>query len=291
MNDINQILFDKFKKSLKHYVEELRDRDDYEVKISESRCYICGEKAKIPQFRIPKQKEWKSVYRKEKVECKACADYNAAFKVIEKNRLVAHDSLINYLEKEYWLIPYDLKNSGFKNFKVTSSNVFMVKKEAMDYVKRFVEVDSTERGNLLIMGNPGTGKTHLATAIARTIKEKGFLVGQLTTGSLLSKIKSTYHNEAIRTEENILDDLERFDLLILDDLGSEAGNKDTFGWSKKMLLEIVNRRIGKATIYTSNFNEEHLPTAIGERAFSRLNYHTKFLELVTDDYRKNFQVK
>ncbi|WP_430143291.1 ATP-binding protein [Peribacillus frigoritolerans] len=44
------------------------------------------------------------------------------------------------------------------------------------------------------MGNPGTGKTHLATAIARTLKKQGYLVGHLTTGLLLSKRRKYIDN-------------------------------------------------------------------------------------------------
>jgi DNA replication protein DnaC len=141
------------------------------------------------------------------------------------------------------------------------------------------------------MGNPGTGKTHLATAIARTLKKQGYLVGHMTKGMLLSKIKATYQKGSSTTEESILNDLKKIELLILDDLGSEARNRDEFDWSKNKLFEIVNLRIGKPTIYTTNFSEQHLPTAIGERVFSRLYNNTKFITLVTDDYRKKFLIK
>lgn len=161
----------------------------------------------------------------------------------------------------------------------------------MDFVKTFIEMDSVKRYNLLLMGNTGAGKTHLAIAIARTLKEKGFLVGVLTTGTLLSIIKATFQKGASQTEKGIFNDLRKFDLLVLDDIGSEARGKDEFDWSKSKLYEIVNHRVGKPTIYTSNFNEQHLPTAIGERVFSRLYNNTKFIELVTDDYRKKFQIR
>ncbi|WP_265154661.1 P-loop NTPase family protein [Bacillus altitudinis] len=121
------------------------------------------------------------------------------------------------------------------------------------------------------------------------LKEEGFLVGVLTTGTLLSKIKSTYQKGASKTEEDVFKDISKFDLLILDDLGSEARSNDEFDWSKNKLFEIVNHRIGKPTIYTSNFNELHLPTAIGERVFSRLQYNNKFIELIADDFRTNFR--
>lgn len=66
-------------------------------------------------------------------------------------------------EKEYWEIPNDLKEAGFKNFRVKgnrNSAPLEAKRVAIDYVKDFME---GIRYNLLIMDNPGSGKTHLVT--------------------------------------------------------------------------------------------------------------------------------
>lgn len=282
---------DRLKQSMKHFVEELKERDDYEVRMSEQSCNNCGGKAKIPQFRFFGYQEWRSAYKNREIICKVCNDEKELARILEKNKFYWREQLNDYFDKEYCYIPDDLMNAGFKNFQVGCGNVLEAKKQAMDYVKKFTVIDQKDRYNLLIMGNPGTGKTHLATTIARTLKKKGFLIGQLTTGKLLSKIKSTYQNGASQTEEGIFKDLRKIDLLVLDDLGSEARSKDEFDWSKNKLFEIVNLRIGKPTIYTSNFNQEHLPTAIGERVFSRLYNNTKFIELVAEDYRKNFRIK
>ncbi|MFJ9386988.1 ATP-binding protein [Peribacillus sp. NPDC101481] len=292
MKDATSSLPDPFRRCMKHYVAELKDRDDYEARMSEGECASCRRKANKPEYRIFGQKEWRSAYKEGEIECKACADQKELDKVLERNKTGLHEQLTSRFEKEYWHIPDDLKNAGFKNFKVDGyGNVSEAKKAAMDYVKTFAALYPENRYNLTIMGPPGTGKTHLVTAIARTLKEQEFLVMLLTTGALLSKIKATYQKGASQTEEGIFNYLRKADLLVLDDLGSEARSKDEFDWSKNKLFEIINLRIGKPTIYTSNFNEQHLPTAIGERAFSRLYNNNKFIELVTDDYRKNFTIE
>ncbi|MEM5008352.1 ATP-binding protein [Priestia megaterium] len=290
MKHANSLLPECLKKSLKHHVEELKERDDFEVKIFHMECVECGQTFKVPKFKIYHQHEWKLPSENQQPQCKDCIDYKEIPKVLEAKKLCLKERRINYFEENYWYIPEDLKNAGFRNFEANNANVLQSKKAAMEYVKTFSELNAETRYNLLIMGNPGAGKTHLVTAISRTLKEQGFCVAQLTTGRLLSKIKSTYHKGSVRTEEEIFDDLRRFDLLVLDDLGSEARSKEEFDWSKNILLEIVNIRLGKPTIYTSNFNQQHLPTAIGERVYSRLYNNTKFLEIVTEDYRKNFLI-
>ncbi|USK28180.1 ATP-binding protein [Bacillus sp. CMF21] len=105
----------------------------------------------------------------------------------------------------------------------------------MTYTKMFL---AGELYNLLIMGNPGTGKSYLCAGTIKEVKEKGISVGFLTTGQLLSMFKTTYRKGAAKSEEDIFRDIKRIGLLVLDDVGSEAigGNDD---WRKGMLFQIV----------------------------------------------------
>lgn len=291
MKDATASLDEFFRRSLKHYVDELKGRDDYEARMVEVDCITCDGTANRVEYRFIGEGGWKLVDTKIKSECKSCTDSRIIGRKIEDDKTDLKGRLMARHENEYWFIPDDLKDAGFKNFKIGGGNdVIGAKRVAIDYVKSFIGIDPGERSNLIFMGNPGTGKTHLSTAIARTLKEQGFHVGFLTTGMLLTKIKSTYNKGSSQTEEDIFKDLRKFELLVLDDLGSESKSKDEFDWSKNKLFEIVNLRIGKPTIYTSNFNEKHLPIAVGERVFSRLYNNTRFIELVTDDYRKNYQI-
>ncbi|MDM5210474.1 ATP-binding protein [Peribacillus sp. NJ4] len=195
--------------------------------------------------------------------------------------------IANRLKKGYFLIPETLNNAGFKDYRETNNVTARAKSNFIRFVKDFrVSV----RYNLLVMGNPGTGKTHLCVAVARTLIEKGFTVGFLTTGKLLSIISETYQKGAAKKEEDIFRDLKKCDLLILDDLGLEAigGNND---WRIAMMFKIVESRSGKPTIYTTNLTGTDLENAVGSRVYSRLNDNTKFIDLFTDDYRKNLQIK
>ena len=110
--------------------------------------------------------------------------------------------IANRLMKEYFLIPETLNNAGFKDYRETNNVTARAKSNFIRFVKDFQD---DKRYNLLVMGNPGTGKTHLCVAVARTLKEKGFTVGFITTGKLLSIIKETYQKGAAKTEERFLE--------------------------------------------------------------------------------------
>lgn len=70
-----------------------------------------------------------------------------------------------------WWNMNDNESSGFKNYEDTSNSTRKAKQNAIAFTQLFSQNSLNEK-NLLIMGNPGTGKTHLSKAIARTLKKR-----------------------------------------------------------------------------------------------------------------------
>ncbi|MBY0124493.1 ATP-binding protein [Bacillus sp. S/N-304-OC-R1] len=281
-------LDDVFKDAAKKIVPLLVNRDDFEAEFQyELPCPGCGDKTASGLFyRIVGQNDWFPAGQT--MKCSICRDTEAFVFYQNTSLEELKTSIVSRLVREYLFIPERLQEAGFKNYVETNGVTAGAKHSAISFTREFINSEN-EGHNLLIMGNPGTGKTHLCAAIARTVKEKGFSVGFLTTGKALSMIKATYQKGAAKTEADILQDLKKLDLLILDDVGSEAmgGNDD---WRKGMIFEIVESRSGKPTIYTSNLTDTDLPDAVGKRVFSRLYDNTKFIDLFTDDYRKNLKI-
>ncbi|MBD7966253.1 ATP-binding protein [Fictibacillus norfolkensis] len=190
------------------------------------------------------------------------------------------------LMDQYWLIDPMLKEAGFKNYQVHNPVQENAKKIVSQFVRSGVK-GKFEPENLLIIGSFGSGKSHLATAAARSFKEKGLCTGFLMEEHYISLIHSSY-NGGRKKEADILQDLKRFDVLVMDELGSENYKMEESSWVSTRLLHLINARKGKATIYTTNLNTETLPKAIGERAYSRLKVNTKIVDLYSTDYRDNF---
>lgn len=278
---------DAYKDLVKKMIPSLEERDDFEAEYQyKLPCPMCGDDtASGLYYRMNNTDKWMPAG--DTMKCSDCRG-REAFKVYQNKSLEElKDSIRGRLENDYLHIPENLMDAGFKNYKETNRTTAAAKHKAVCYYKDFINGD---RYNLLIMGSPGTGKSHLSSAIARALNQIGFSVGFLTTGVLLSMIKETWSDGAIRTEAGIFRDLKRLDFLVLDDLGSEAhtGKSD---WSISKIFEVVESRSGKPTIYTSNFDDLKLPSAIGDRVASRLYDNTKFIDLFTDDYRKTLQRK
>lgn len=151
--------------------------------------------------------------------------------------------------------------------------------------KKFAENFAPNSGkNLLLIGKTGTGKTHLSTAIAKTVIEKGFSVLYDSTQNILSafesdKFRSPRDDSEFKSEKYL-----EVDLLILDDLGAEFTTQFTVSCLYNLLNTRYNR--GLSTVISTNLSDEELQAKYEDRIFSRLvGQDTEILLFVGRDKR------
>ena len=125
--------------------------------------------------------------------------------------------------------------------------------------------------SFLFLGATGLGKTHLSSAVARAVIEKGFYVVYESALNLFSSYETRRfgQNSSLGGEDG--DDVDRFldcDLLIIDDLGAEMTNKFTLA----CLYNLLNMRMIRhaSVIISTNLNKEELRERYSERITSRL---------------------
>jgi DNA replication protein DnaC len=158
--------------------------------------------------------------------------------------------------------------------------------------KRVAEAYPVINQGLLLEGQPGVGKTHLAVAVLKQVIQTTGARGLFyDTRDLLRVIRSTY-DPAIRTTElEVLRPVMTVDLLVLDDLGAEK----TSEWVEETMNLIVNTRYNekRLTIFSSNFQDipddgepNSLVFRIGHRMRSRLHEMCEFVALDAADYRE-----
>ena len=117
------------------------------------------------------------------------------------------------------------------------------------------------RNGLLISGTKGTGKTHIAAAIANYLLHRGTAVICMTERNLFGKIQDTFQRnkgfgEHGQTESQIRNIYETVPLLIIDDLGKEKASE----WTLATLYAIIDGRYDRAmpTVITTNYDTESL---------------------------------
>lgn len=178
----------------------------------------------------------------------------------------------------------------FDNFITDTPERKRCYRAAKDYADNFAALYPTGEG-LYIEGSNGTGKTHLAAAIALQLIGQGVPVVCKTSSDLLGDIKRSF-DESSASEYEILRAYKDVDLLIIDDLGKEQCTD----WSMSTLYSILNDRYEdmKPTIITTNYGDADLARALTPKGYddtkiraiiSRLRETSTVLTMAWDDYR------
>jgi DNA replication protein DnaC len=138
------------------------------------------------------------------------------------------------------------------------------------YAAEFAQIAETGRC-LLLLGKPGTGKTHLSVAIANEIMARSSATAVYRTiGSVLQAIRATYDRTSDQSESQILASLISPSLLVLDEIGVSKEKPSDFELTT--LFAIINGRYEqiRPTVIVSNLDAKALPDAIGDRCIDRL---------------------
>jgi len=140
-------------------------------------------------------------------------------------------------------------------------------------------------GNILIFGPSGAGKTHLAAAIGTALVDKGKRVLFTRTTDLVQKLQAARRDLALPTS---LAKLDRFDVLVLDDLGYVRKDQA----ETNVLFELIAERYERRSLITtcnqpfSEWDQIFPDPAMTVAAIDRLVHHATILELNTESYRR-----
>ncbi len=135
---------------------------------------------------------------------------------------------------------------------------------AAEPLARAVEYARNPSGWILFMGNYGSGKTHLAAAIAIHASRQLALKTLFTiVPDLLDHLRATYHPSSTITYDERFEAVRTVPLLILDDLGAESQTP----WAQEKLFQLINHRYNEQlpTVITSNVDLDRMDGRIRSR--------------------------
>ena len=151
------------------------------------------------------------------------------------------------------------------------------------YAKSYAEsFKSGEAENIAMFGGTGLGKTHLSSAIAKKVIEKGNDVFYVTAVGMVSDFEAEQFGSHIQKGE-LTDRYFDCDLLIIDDLGAEMSNQFTVSCLYNLLNVRINRRA--ATIISTNLTQQELFKRYNERITSRVIGEFRILPFSGTDIR------
>ncbi len=185
-----------------------------------------------------------------------------------------------------------IKTAGFSAIKTLEQFDFSFQPQLDE--KRIRELGSLQfihhKENVIFLGSPGVGKTHLATSLGIKACQARMLVAFYNVSKLLSDMAVAQLTGKMIA---FLQKLARIELLILDELGYMELNNDQAKW----IFQLISRRYETGSvIITSNkqpdqwgkiFNDEVIATAILDRVF----HHCHPFVIMGDSYRlKNITI-
>jgi DNA replication protein DnaC len=130
-----------------------------------------------------------------------------------------------------------------------------------------------------VFGNVGCGKSHLARAWAIQYAEQGYNVMYRIMPNLVDELRSAVKTNTV---DRIIDQLTYADALVIDDVGAEEDQSD---WIRGRIFRVIEGRMGKKTLYTSNLDPTELFNRLDERIADRIN-QSKRLWLPFQSYRQ-----
>jgi DNA replication protein DnaC len=197
-------------------------------------------------------------------------------------------------------IPPRYEDCRLSTFDPISPSHASALEKALKFCRGYPFLGHDEGLGLLLTGNTGVGKTHLAVAVLRELVTQKGARGQFWDfHQLMREIKNSYDAETKTTEIQVLAPVMETDILLLDDLGAWR----ITDWMNDTLFQILNSRYlaKRPTLITTNFQDrsvdevkradalerrEFFVDRIGQRLRSRIVEMCLIVQIDGKDFRE-----
>lgn len=186
-------------------------------------------------------------------------------------------------------IPARYEGKGFDQYRVDSP----AQEHALNACRSFAENLKNKTGhNLALVGSMGTGKTHLACAIARHALDNGMAAVYTTVGRMVLSVNDTYKPGSDKSESDVLKPYLDSDLLVMDELGRDRGSAH----EQRLLFAILDHRCAELRptvlvtnlLYRSHAGTPGLDQVIGSFAMDRLGEGTTAIPMQWESGRGKY---
>lgn len=200
-------------------------------------------------------------------DCSLCQDTGyVGGKICDCVKKIAAKVILEDLNRQMPLDECTFENFDLNYYSKDGENARKRMTSILKLCKEYVNGFNPEKAeNLLFMGSPGLGKTHLTLAIVSGVVEKGFMAFYGPAENLFNLVSTErFSGENKGSYEAMLD----CDLLVIDDLGTELLTE----FSKSVFYNLINSRLlsKKPTVINTNLTMKEIADRYGERIASRL---------------------
>lgn len=218
-------------------------------------------------------------------------DYKELAMEAARERLDYEDYLVKLMEREYDLRLENRKKAQIRNAQFPSrmylsdidrSQLPAAAQEKLPILERLDFITSAQ--NVILAGNPGTGKTHIAIGLGLKACMQGYKVLFTTVHRLLTQLRESHAERTLRQVEA---QFEKYDLVICDEFGYVSFDKQ----GAELLFNHLSLRTGrKSTIITTNLGFDRWEEIFGDPVLTaalvdRLTHKAYLIDMNGESYR------
>lgn len=181
----------------------------------------------------------------------------------------------------------------FDNFIPKTKSTTIALKTAQDYIKDYEAIKTTKNNSIALLGQVGSGKTHLSIAIANELMKQNIGVRYMQYREDITKVKQVITSETDYARE--ISKYKNCTVLLIDDLYKGAIGKGQYGMylndaDKRVMFEIINYRYfkGLPIIVSSECSLDtilELDEGIGSRILEMCKGHIVEIKGMENNYR------
>ncbi|MDO4712008.1 MAG: ATP-binding protein, partial [Peptostreptococcaceae bacterium] len=187
---------------------------------------------------------------------------------IEKENFSSFD--LSIFDDRQRHVPFE----GSDVLRTERENILIIRRASERFVR---EIDKKDTKSLFFYGPVGLGKSFMCSSIAKALFDQGRSVLYFTMNEFVDMMQLYHFDRDLFLQRYSMEDyfaLERVDLLILDDLGTELTNS----FVKTILFNVINARMvnRKKMVISTNLAPDEVMARYDERISSRLMEYTEF---------------
>lgn len=188
---------------------------------------------------------------------------------------------------------YNIKVAGFPFIRTVDEYDFDFQPSVnREKIYSIIESNFYEEAiNIVFVGNPGTGKTHLAISIAYSVATRRNSVYFIKFNKLISMLKAAYNEGTLNKK---IKHFYKYKLLIID----EVGFNEISPLESKLFFQLIDIRYTKrSTIFTSNITFDKWPQILGndemitKAVLDRILHYSYVFNITGQSYRIKDKIK
>ena len=218
-------------------------------------------------------------------------DYKELAREAAKDRIEYEEYLLKLMEREWEVKQENRKKAQVRNARFPS-RMYLTDlerdqlprgaREKLPLLERLDFIASAQ--NVILSGNPGTGKTHVAIGLGLKACMQGYKVLFTTVHRLLTQLRESQSQRTLKQVEN---QFEKYDLVICDEFGYVSFDKQ----GAELLFNHLSLRAGrKSTIITTNLGFDRWEEIFGDPVLTaalvdRLTHKAHLVSMNGESYR------